>query len=165
MDGREDQVILIEQRRAGLVRARRGRVEREVGEELLARAIAGGDLLELRQIGGAHRRIVVQPFKMRLGPAAGLLQPTRPWRSQAEKRESCAGWGAPTAGSSCSRSRCGWYQGRTCSNSAGHGDARRNSASNSVTKSFHSAPARGGVYVTSIAAGSGAASRSRTRAA
>ncbi len=56
MDGREDQIILVEQRRAGLIAGGVGRIERQFGQEALARGIAGRDLFELQQVGLAHRR-------------------------------------------------------------------------------------------------------------
>ena len=56
MDGGEDQIILVEQRHAGLVAGRVRRVERQFGQEALARRIAGRDLLELQKIGLARRR-------------------------------------------------------------------------------------------------------------
>ena len=57
VDGREDEIVLVEQRRAGLVAGGVGRIERELGEEALARRIAAGDLLELhRDRRGAARR-------------------------------------------------------------------------------------------------------------
>src|ERR1043165_9028093 len=77
--------ILIEQRRAGFVRRGGGRIEREVGQELLAGAVAGGDLLELRQVGGAHRRVVMQALKMRLIPAPHRFELGRPTRRAAEQ--------------------------------------------------------------------------------
>src|SRR3954468_7609116 len=58
VDGGENEIILIEQRRARLIRGGGWRIKREVGEKLLARAIARGDLLELCEICGAHRRVV-----------------------------------------------------------------------------------------------------------
>ena len=51
MDGREDQIVLVEQRRAGLVAGGVRRIERQLGQEPLARRIARGDLLELHEIG------------------------------------------------------------------------------------------------------------------
>ena len=78
MDGREDQIILVEQRRAGLVAGGVRRIERQFGQEALARRIAGRDLLELQEIGLAHRGVVVDAFEMRLVPAARLRDLRRP---------------------------------------------------------------------------------------
>src|SRR4051794_41628060 len=86
MDGRENEIILVEQRRSGFIRRRRRRIEREVGQELLACAIARGDLFELREIRRTRRRIVVQAFEVRLIPAAHLLKLGRPRRGAAEQR-------------------------------------------------------------------------------
>ena len=51
MDRREDQIVLVEQRHARLIAGGIRRVERQLGQEALARRIAGGDLLELQQVG------------------------------------------------------------------------------------------------------------------
>jgi hypothetical protein len=53
MDRRQDQIVLVEQRHAGLVAGGVGRIEREFGEEAFARWIAAGDLFELDQVGAA----------------------------------------------------------------------------------------------------------------
>ena len=55
MDGGEDQVVLVEERHAGLVAGRVGRVEGQLGQEALARGVAGGDLLELQEVGARGR--------------------------------------------------------------------------------------------------------------
>ena len=74
MDRREDQIILVEKRRAGLVAGRVRRVERQFGEEALARRIARGDLFELQQIGSARAGILVDALEMRLVPAARTFE-------------------------------------------------------------------------------------------
>ncbi len=51
MDRREDQIILVEQRHAGLIAGGVRRIERQFGQEPLARRIARRDLLELQQVG------------------------------------------------------------------------------------------------------------------
>src|SRR6516162_5951680 len=50
VDRGQDQVILIKQRYTGLVAGGVRRVERELGQEALARRVAAGNLLELNQI-------------------------------------------------------------------------------------------------------------------
>jgi hypothetical protein len=47
MDGRENQIILIQKRNPSVVAGRIGWVERQLGQEVLSRPIAGGDPLEL----------------------------------------------------------------------------------------------------------------------
>src|SRR6202022_1340018 len=68
VNGGKDQIVLVEQRRAGEVaRGVRG-IERELGQELLPRDVTGGDLLELDQVGAAQRRILVDALEKRLVP-------------------------------------------------------------------------------------------------
>ena len=62
MDRGQDQVILVENRRAGLIAGRVRRVERQFGEEALARGIARRDLFELQQVGKARCGVVVNTF-------------------------------------------------------------------------------------------------------
>ena len=86
MDRRQDQIVLVEQRHAGLVAGGVGRIERQFGQEPLARGIAAGNLLELDQVGAARLGILVDALQMRLVPAAGRA-PARPasrhWRTHA----------------------------------------------------------------------------------
>ena len=74
MDGGQDQIVLVEQRNAGLVAGGVGRIERQFGEEALARGIAAGDLFELDQIGAAGLGILVDAVEMRLVPAAARVR-------------------------------------------------------------------------------------------
>ncbi len=78
MDGRQDQVILVDQRRRRLRAGRIWRVERQFGQEPFARRIAGGDLLELQQIVPPDHGIFVHPLQVRLVPDANALQVARP---------------------------------------------------------------------------------------
>ena len=78
MDGRQDQVVLIEQRLAGLVRGRAWRIERQVGEEPRARWIAGRDALQLIEIAGPHDRIRITLLQMRLVPLPHQVELRRP---------------------------------------------------------------------------------------
>ena len=89
VDGREDQIVLIEQRHAGLVARGVGRIERQLGQEALARGIARGDLLELEQVGLARRRILVDAVEMRLVPAPCLLDFGRPAGRPARSPSRC----------------------------------------------------------------------------
>ena len=59
VDGRQDQVVLVEQRHAGLRTRSPRRIEREVGQERFARGIARGDAHELVEIAGAHHGVRV----------------------------------------------------------------------------------------------------------
>ena len=80
MDGGEDQIVLVQQRRARLVAGGAGRIEREVGEEVRARGVAAGDALQLVEIAGAHDGVGIALLEMRLIP----------WRTQIEfRRPSC----------------------------------------------------------------------------
>ena len=53
MDGRQDQIVFIEQRNASLIAGRVGRIERKFGEETLAGGIAACDLFELVEVSAA----------------------------------------------------------------------------------------------------------------
>jgi len=70
----------IQQGRAGLVAGRIRRIERELGQEFLARAIAARDLFELHQIGAARLGILVDAIEMRLVPKPHALEIGRPFR-------------------------------------------------------------------------------------
>ena len=103
MDRRQDQVILVEQRHAGLVAGGVGRIERQFGQETLARA-------------DTRRR-------------SAQAAPDRP---------------AASTASSWMRSRCGSYQSRASSNSAGQPSCRPASAGACRRSPAQSSPARGG---------------------
>ena len=81
MDGRQDQIVLVEQRHAGLVAGGVRRIERQLGEEALARRIAAGDLLELDQVGAAGLGILVDAVEMRLVPEPRAFEVGRPVRA------------------------------------------------------------------------------------
>ena len=83
MDGRQDQIVLVEQRHAGLVAGRVRRIERQFGQEALARRIAAGDLLELDQVGAAGLGILVDALEMRLVPQPRAFEIGRPVRPAA----------------------------------------------------------------------------------
>jgi hypothetical protein len=53
MDGRKDQIILVEERHPGLIAGRVRRIERELRQEPLSRGISARDLLELDQVGAS----------------------------------------------------------------------------------------------------------------
>ena len=80
MDGREDQIVLVEQRHAGLVAGRIRRIERQFGQEAFAGGIAAGDLFELDQIGAAGLGILVNAVEMRFVPEPRALEIGRPFR-------------------------------------------------------------------------------------
>ena len=70
MDGRQDQVVLVEVRVGGL-RARGPRwIEGQIGEEALSRRRGGSQLLELLEVSEAYARVVVETLEVRLVPAA-----------------------------------------------------------------------------------------------
>src|SRR6185503_6469040 len=73
MDRREDQEILVEQRRSGKIAGRLRRVERKLAEELLARSELLRDALELQQVARPHLRCVVDALELGLEPLAGAL--------------------------------------------------------------------------------------------
>ena len=77
-------IVLVEERRPGLVAGRVGRIERELGEEALARGIARGDLLELQRGRRARMRgVLVHALELRLVPA--------PRPARARPASGCAG--------------------------------------------------------------------------
>src|SRR5690606_31948072 len=78
MDGRQDQIVLVEQRHAGLAGGGVWRIKREFGEEAFARRIAGSNVLELDEIRAAHLEILVDALEMRLVPCAHLPDLRRP---------------------------------------------------------------------------------------
>src|SRR5262249_10766678 len=80
MDGRQDQIVFIEQRNASLIAGRVGRIERKFGEETLAGGIAACDLFELDEIGAARVRVLVDALKMRLVPETYALDVGGPLR-------------------------------------------------------------------------------------
>src|SRR4249920_1364500 len=60
MDCREDEIVLVEQRRSRLVAGRAGWVERELGQEALAVRVSRRDHGELGEIGLTNRRVFVE---------------------------------------------------------------------------------------------------------
>src|SRR5260370_1145541 len=99
VDRREDKIILVEQRHACLVAGRVRWVERQFGEEALARWIAARDLFELDQVGAPGLGVIVDALQMRVSsPCSGPL-----WL---EVRNSTACWcsGVPDARCSSTRS-------------------------------------------------------------
>ena len=65
MDGRKDQIILIEQRQAGLIAGRVRRIERQFCQETLPRGIPARNLFKLDQVGAPRHGVLMQPFEMR----------------------------------------------------------------------------------------------------
>ena len=71
VDRRQDQVVLVALRRAGLVAGGLGRVERQLGQEALARRRSRRPCASsCSQVGAAHAGVVVQALELRLVPAA-----------------------------------------------------------------------------------------------
>src|SRR5271165_1931301 len=56
MNGRQDQIVLVELRAAGFGAAGIGRVQRQLGQKTLAGDVAGGDLLKLVEVSGTGSR-------------------------------------------------------------------------------------------------------------
>src|SRR5262245_54587642 len=78
VDSREDQVIFIQQRPAGLIAGRIRRIERELSEKALARRVGRRNLCKLNKIGLAHDRVVVHAFEVRHIPTADEVKLSRP---------------------------------------------------------------------------------------
>src|SRR5271169_7079666 len=70
MNGRQDQIVLVELRAAGFGAAGIGRVQCQLSQKALAGGVAGGDLLKLVEVSGARRRIIVEALKLLLIPFA-----------------------------------------------------------------------------------------------
>src|SRR5260370_21783602 len=80
MDRREDQVVFVKQRHAGLVAGRIRRIERQLGEEALPRWIAAGNLFKLDEVGSPDLGILVDSVQMRLVPQASSFKVDWPIR-------------------------------------------------------------------------------------
>ena len=70
VDRRENEIILVDERRPGLAAGGFGRIQRELGEEALARGIGGCDLGQLHKVGLTKDRVVMDALEMRCVPAA-----------------------------------------------------------------------------------------------
>jgi len=79
VDGRQDQIVLIQQRHARLIAGRIWWIQGEFSEKAFARRISTGYLLELNEIGAANLGILVDPLEMRFVPEAGTLQVRGPF--------------------------------------------------------------------------------------
>ena len=86
MDRGQDQIVLVEQRHAGLIAGRIRRIEREFGQKAFAGRIARGDLLQLQQISQPHLGILVNALQMRAVPEPGAFNVGRPFRIAADWR-------------------------------------------------------------------------------
>jgi hypothetical protein len=73
---RQDQIVLVEQRHAGLVAGRVGRIQRELGQEALARRISGSNLLKLQQVSLTGLGILMDAVEMRFVPEARAARMT-----------------------------------------------------------------------------------------
>src|SRR6185369_17094951 len=78
VNGRKDQIILVERRHTSLVAGRIRWIERELGQEPLPRGIPSCDLFQLDQVGTTDRGVLVQPLEMRFVPPTGALKFSRP---------------------------------------------------------------------------------------
>ena len=85
VDGGEDQIVLILQRDAGLGAGRIRRIQRQLGQEPLARRIAGRDLFELQQITASEFGIFVDATPRSISRNADHPHPqdlTRNWPTE-----------------------------------------------------------------------------------
>ena len=87
MDRGQDEVVLIEVRRARFFARRVKRIQRKVCQRALSRRIACCNLFEMHKIGAACGCILVHPFEMRLVPQPRALDIRRPRRPPAQRRE------------------------------------------------------------------------------
>ena len=78
MDRRQDQVVVVQRRRSRLGAGGVRRIERELGQEALARDVGGSDRRELREVAGARRRVVVEALELRLVPVGDEVELRRP---------------------------------------------------------------------------------------
>src|SRR4029077_1020322 len=65
MNGRQDQIVLVELRAGGFGAAGIGWVQCQRGQTTLRSGVASGDLLELVEVSGARCRMIVKAFKLR----------------------------------------------------------------------------------------------------
>lgn len=80
MNGRQDEVIFVEQRYAGLVAGSVGRVQSESGQKAFAGEVSRADLLELNEVGETRWRILMNALQERLVPPACEIKFGRPSR-------------------------------------------------------------------------------------
>src|SRR5437763_16560758 len=78
MNRREDQVVLIEERHAGLITGRRRRIEGDVGEKALSVGIGRGNLRQLQEVHLPYSGVFVAPLEMRRIPPAYQIKFRRP---------------------------------------------------------------------------------------
>src|SRR3984893_15342570 len=81
MDGRQNQIILIEQRNARLITGRVRRIERQLRQEPFAGRITRRDLLKLHEISLPQGGVLVHAFQMRVVPAPRMLDLRGPTRA------------------------------------------------------------------------------------
>ena len=81
MDCREDEIILIPQRRARLIADGVRWIERQFGQKLFAGWIGCCDLFELQKVGLPHGGVFVYTFEARLVPAPRTFHFRRPPRA------------------------------------------------------------------------------------
>jgi hypothetical protein len=74
MDGRDDRIIFVQQRHAGLVAGGIWRIQRQFGEKAFAPEIAAGDLLELDQVCAPGLAVFVDAVEMRIVPKARTFE-------------------------------------------------------------------------------------------
>src|SRR4029453_19043830 len=74
MNGRKDQIVLVEAWHASLVAGGIRRVEREFGQKSFAARVAGRDLPKLYEVAFADGAIFMDALKMRHVPAADEIE-------------------------------------------------------------------------------------------
>ena len=66
MDCRQDKIIFVELRTPGVCATCVGRFERQLGQKAFTAGMAGSDLLQLFEVAGAYRCVIIKPFEVRL---------------------------------------------------------------------------------------------------
>src|SRR5207237_6593840 len=80
VDGRQDQIVLVQQRHTGLVAGRVRRIQGEFRQEAFARGISAGYLFKLNEVGAPDLGVFVDAVQVWFVPEAGALQVRWPFR-------------------------------------------------------------------------------------
>src|SRR3989442_559748 len=104
MNGRKDQIVLVEPWHASPVAGAIRRVEREFSQKSLAAGVAGRDLPKLYEVALADGGILVDALKMRRVPAADEIKLGRPARRLPVHKLYGVNKGGPIL--HCGRGRC-----------------------------------------------------------
>jgi hypothetical protein len=82
MDGREDQIILIERRLSSLAARGLGRIKGQIGQKRAAARIARSDFRKLVEVAGADKSVGISLFEIGVQPVAHEIhfgRPVPPW--------------------------------------------------------------------------------------